>query len=206
MSLRNIFASVGLCETTQQVEARPRLVTQLMNLARSYSMVMATRNDEPLSSYEDRLHEMLSGAKYWQLENMIGQNILPVLDGRLKNAKTGFLSREVYATFYQDKGRRILGLYDRGDVNASFWGRGNFDYLSKVLYETGKMDCNVKRKEPVYIGELYRQGQIKHFRWKDAKHMRHQMARNPWMLEPPLSFITEEPRSKLQNNLNPKHK
>lgn len=194
MTIRDLFAKIGLCESTQEREGRPRLVAQLIHLTRPYSKAQAEANGEHLSTYEERLQYMLIEAKYWQLDHMIGQNIMPVLDSRIQDQKIGFWSSEIYASLYQQNGQRLLSLYDRGDFKSPFLGRGNFDYLSNVFEKTGYLDLNKDHKESVYVGKLYMLGKVMSFKWEDPLNMDYELRRNPWVMSPPVEFRPMPPK------------
>jgi hypothetical protein len=194
MAIRDLFARIGLCESTREREGRPMLVAQLIYLARPYSKKQAEANGEHLSTYEERLQRMLIEAKYWQLDHMIGQNIMPILDSRIQDQKIGFWSSEIYAGLYQQNGQRILSLYDRGDFSSPFFGRGNLDYLSTVFEKTGYFDLNKDHKDPVYVGKLYKLGKVMTFKWEYQENMDYEIKRNPWIMQPPQDFKAMPPK------------
>jgi hypothetical protein len=176
---------MGLCESTNERTRRPQLVGQLMHLSRPYSMLQAKQNGEDLSSYEGRLHPMLMQANYRQLEHMIGQNIMPILDARLKDQKEGLWSTEIYA------GKRILSLYDRGDLESPFLERGNLDHIASVFTKTAYIDCNKKHKDAVYLGKIYPLGKVISFAWDTYENMSYETKRNPWLSTPPQDFCAD---------------
>jgi hypothetical protein len=193
--IRDIFAAVGICESSKQVEAKPRLRTQLMNLVLPYSKTIATQNGEELSAYEERLKAALDLANYKQLNHMINQNIMPVLDHRLSEAKHGWRSSEIYATLYQQNGQRMLALFDRGDLDKGFWERGNLDHIAKLFEITAAVDFNEPQASDVYLGKIYMMGKVPSLKWQSPEQMSYECQKNPWVSEPTIAFKTLPPKT-----------
>lgn len=187
--LRDMFASIGWCESTQQIEAKPRLVLQMLHLARPYSKQQARKFHEELSEYEGRLSATLEKANYKQLNHMINCNVIPVLDRRISEAKHGFWSKEIYATLHRKQGQHILGLFDRGELKSGFWERGNLDYPEKVFEAVSGIDFKIAGDVDILLGRLTYANKVMSFRWQTPDQMNYEVKRNPWMIQSPVDFI-----------------
>lgn len=196
MGLRDLFAKVGLCESTKQVRERPILLEQLMERTKPYSRVMAAQNGELLSTYEGRLREVLSHASHNELSMALNEDIIPVMDQRLSQLEEGFWSSTIYTAAYNEGGKKMLCFYDNGDRKSGFWTPETGEYATTALNEfSDTKDSHVsfgsislKFSHNLYVNGTFIPQFRTAFDWNDSKDYAYELKRNPELMQPPIPF------------------
>lgn len=193
---RDIFAKIGFCESTADLERKPQLVAQIV--ARSVPRKDLRQETEAAIPYAQRLSAVLDYASVGALDTLLRENVIVCLDRRLPAQKEGWFTSTIHSGFYSHGGERVLTLWDNGqDPTKVRWldiGFGDFardainqladlmnrkgwrDWQNPALFGTRRSRFNAATK----ITEHY-------FDWSRAKSYAREIEKNPELALPPVT-------------------
>jgi hypothetical protein len=181
-ALRNIFAALGLCDSTADLARKPRLVQQIVD----HSLPHVNWVDD---GYADRLRGHLDAAYTLTLDRLVANNVIVCLDKRMSRLDSDPWDARVDAAYYNTDGRRIVSLPDTGMRDAPDISKtainGPLDAIATKM-------CTGNAPLPsIMIGEDVGRAVVfcglgESFVWRDARHFAGLMDRNPALKRPPV--------------------
>ena len=179
--LRQIFSSIGVCDSDEDLARKPALIDRIVK----YSMER-TSSQGADESYGQRLRLVLDTARRFQLESLIENDVTVSLDRRLSNLNGGFWAEPIYSVFY---GRtKTLSLYDNGKTPSE---TGLF--RTQITAHSGNAIGDLVRiylqhddVPPLLLGKKFTTTYSSFFAWGDAWEFVDQIKQNPGLLVPPL--------------------
>ncbi|MBI1215038.1 MAG: hypothetical protein GC185_04365 [Alphaproteobacteria bacterium] len=185
--LRDVFAKVGFCDSTQELARKPGVIDALVQRALERA---DTQDDRPQNPpYAARLRAALDRASTSTLECLLENDVTVCLDQRFSQMKSGFFDTEIVAAFYNDKDAKVLSLFDDGTDKGYFLQRGLLDCADDAL--NGAACEIVKRKDKLpalSFGcmEFNAATKTNTFEWENARGYAKEIRKNRWLVKPPL--------------------
>lgn len=183
--LRDVFAVVGLCDSTKDLARRPDLLAQVFAQSAGYG-----HHDDaqvkPVVPYDDRLRAVLDGVATYTLDRLVQEKVAVCLDTRQAAQDVGFWNNTMLAVFYNRPDEKVVALYDNGkgqresgffERTALDWGRGALNVLVRqVLDRPNGAD--------LYVGTTHTRSTGKttstYFKWHEAEsYFARELKRNP---------------------------
>ena len=188
--LRDFFAAVGFCESTADLERKPALLDKIVKNSLYYADPQTALSKG--ASYESRLRLALGQASTANLERLIHEQVTVCLDQRLANLESGFWDSEIYAVYYDDGERKVLGLYDNGKSyeDTGFFETGVIDHSEDAIDDLIEEVFDEGRAPSFLLGTTHTVSTGKstytYFEWHDEGDFESELRKNPALRTPPL--------------------
>jgi len=181
--LRDFFAAVGLCESTETLAKRPALIDKMID----QSMHYADRQDqfEQDSPYEDRLRQVLDCAYYSDLQTLVDHNVIVCLDHRLDHQNTGFWSTTMKSLFYDLGDQKVLAIRNNGKIRPRLFDSDNFSHLTSLFSKTVQDLLEWQNNYDLRVGYVAG-SKTKYFTWDNGRGFGYELEQNPDLRTPPI--------------------